>query len=277
MAFKDIIMKIRRAVLCCSKREHKLSLDIVRTSLLMLATRPPRISANDYKGHPTDVRRVDISDALPGLTDAERKYIREKASSDAIHLLGLQSHPPSHPPTGPPSPTESHSPSIAPTSILSSREPSVALLNAASKDLPSSLPTPPRRQHNENSPPAARMKSMWDSTRRLSNSSSSHDGLYEKLSQIKSSDENDRNESFTTLHLDFTFEDKKDPSKSPETLSLTEGFEMQDTMGGHSQVTTPNKKDKIIQRAIKATELSDSSDSEGDVFVSRESKPLVRV
>ncbi|CAO2654792.1 Nn.00g115250.m01.CDS01 [Neocucurbitaria sp. VM-36] len=256
MAFKDIITRLRRAVLCCSKRKRKLSLDI---------------------GHPTDVRRVDISDALPGLTDAERKYIREKASSDAIHLLGLQSHPPSHPPTSPPSPTESHSPSIATTSMLSSREPSVALLNAASKDLPSTLPTPPRRQHNENSPPSARMKSMWESTRRLSNSSSCHDGLYEKLEQIKDSNEKDRNESFTTLNLDFTFEDKKDHSESPKTLSLREGFEMQDTMGGHSQGTTPTKKDKIIERAIKATELSDSSDSDEDIFVSRESKPLVGV
>ncbi|KAF1846700.1 uncharacterized protein K460DRAFT_406892 [Cucurbitaria berberidis CBS 394.84] len=260
MAFKDIITKLRRAVLCCSKRKSKISLDI---------------------GHPTDVRRVDISDALPGLTDAERKYIREKASSDAIHLLGLQSHPPSHPATSPSSPTDSCSPSLAPTSIMSSREPSVALLNAASKDLPSSLPTPPRRQHHENSPPAARMKTMWDSTRRLSNSSSCHSGLYEKIEEIKGLDEDkDTSESFTTLNLEFHFEEKKDrSSESPKTLSFTEGFEEQDTMGGHSQVTTPSKKDKkVIERAIKVTDLSDSSDSsDEDVFVSREMKPLVKI
>ena len=118
---------------------------------------------------------------------------------------------------------------------------------------------------------------MWDSTRRLSNSSSCRDGLYEKLEQIQDSEENNRNESFTTLNLEFTFEDKKDSSESPKTLSLTEGFEMQDTMGGHSQVTTPTKNDRVIERAIKATQLSDSSDSEEDVFVSRESRPLVKV
>lgn len=122
------------------------------------------------------------------------------------------------------------------------------------------------------------MKGMWDSTRRLSTSSSHrHEGLYEKLEQIKGSEETERNESFTTLNLDFTFDDKKEHSDSPKTLSLAEGFEMQDTMGGHSQDTTPAKKGKVIERAIKATELSDSSESEEDVFVSREAKPLVKV
>jgi hypothetical protein len=75
------------------------------------------------QGSPTNVRRVDISDALPGLTDAERKNIREKASSDAIYLLSLQSQPT----TSPPSPTSSSLGNI-------SRESSEPLLNAASKD-----------------------------------------------------------------------------------------------------------------------------------------------
>ncbi|KAH7398306.1 hypothetical protein BKA66DRAFT_199599 [Pyrenochaeta sp. MPI-SDFR-AT-0127] len=255
MAVKDILMKFGQALLCCGKRERKLKI-----------------------GSPTDVRRVDVSDAIPGLTDAERKYIREKASSDAIHLLGLQSHPPSHPPTSRPSPTSSRSTSVEPTFIMLSREPSEVLLNAASKDLPSTLPTPPRRVHNENSPPAARMKTMRENSRRLSKSSSCHDDLYADLEEAKGNEsEKGPSDSFMTLNLEFDFEEKKSRSDSPRMLSLTDGFEMQDTKGGHSEVTTPSKKDRLIERAIKTTALGDSSDSEDDTFVSRETKPLVNV
>ncbi|OAL54335.1 hypothetical protein IQ07DRAFT_595859 [Pyrenochaeta sp. DS3sAY3a] len=256
MTLKDIIMKLRWSLLCCSQRERKSSLDI---------------------GPPTNVCRVDISDALPGLTDAERKYIREKASSDAIHLLSLQSRPSSRSPSSPPSPTHSHSPPPGSASILSSREPSEALLNAASKDLPSTLPTPPRRQHNENSPPAARMKSMWDSNRRPSNSSASGDALYEKLEQAEEREARAINESFTTLNLDFKCDDKPPRRASVHSLSPAEGFEMQDTTGGHSQSGTPmSKKHGAVTRAVKATEV-ESSDSEDDVLLSKEAVPLVKI
>ncbi|KAF1955855.1 hypothetical protein CC80DRAFT_548920 [Byssothecium circinans] len=139
MAFKDVMMKVRRIILCGRKEERKPSLEI---------------------GCPTDVRRMDISDTIPGLTSADKKMIKERASNDAIRLFSLQSHPP----TRPPSP---HSSSLPP-STPSSRDPSQPLLNAASTDLPPTLPTPPRQKHSEASPPAFRMKSMWDRTRRLS-------------------------------------------------------------------------------------------------------------
>ncbi|KAI4672576.1 uncharacterized protein J4E78_001077 [Alternaria triticimaculans] len=45
-------------------------------------------------GGPTDVRVIDVSDFLPGLTYHERKQIREEASSGALRLQSLQSHPP---------------------------------------------------------------------------------------------------------------------------------------------------------------------------------------
>ncbi|KAL5118137.1 hypothetical protein ACEQ8H_003972 [Pleosporales sp. CAS-2024a] len=131
MAFSTFLMKMRRVLLCCNEPKQ---LDI---------------------GEPTDVRKVDISESLPGLTDAQRKYIREKASSDAIHLLSLQSHPHTSPPSRTTSLTSCASPRLS-----SSHEPSEPLLNAASQHLPTALPTPPRRMHHESSPPATRMKSM---------------------------------------------------------------------------------------------------------------------
>ncbi|KAF2032696.1 hypothetical protein EK21DRAFT_60281, partial [Setomelanomma holmii] len=236
-------------------------------------------------GSPTNVHRIDISDATSGLTDAERKYIREKASSDAIHLLGLQSQPPSHPATSPTSRTESPSPSLGPASRLACREPSEALLNAASKDLPSALPTPPKQRHNESSPPAAHMKSMWEISRRLSSSSSAtHDGLYEKLERVKGGQTEAKglNESFMTLNLEFDWEDKKHSSDTPRTLSLSKGLEMQDTVGGQSKhsspvatKTTPIQKNPVNQRAITSTSLADSSDSESDMAF-EEASPLVK-
>ncbi|KAI8942545.1 hypothetical protein NX059_000605 [Plenodomus lindquistii] len=260
-----MFMKFRRVVLCCSEREEKSSVETVRLEI----------------GRPTDVRRVDVSATLPGLTDAERRYIREKASSDAVHLLGLQSEPPSHPPTSPPSPVQSSSPSLPPTSAMPSREPSVALLNAASQGLPSALPTPPRRTHNENSPPASRMRTMWNGANRLSNSSTCHEGLYEKLEEIKGADVQEKGltESFVTLNLEFDFEDNKSvhASESTRTLSLTEGFEMQDTKGGICQ---PVAKSLVVQTAVDATnfgESSDESDFEEDSLIAAEHTQLVKI
>ncbi|KAF2829440.1 hypothetical protein CC86DRAFT_454050 [Ophiobolus disseminans] len=251
MSFQKLIVRFRRALLCCSKRDQKFSLDI---------------------GSPTNVCRVDISDALPGLTDAERKYIREKASSDAMYLLDLQSQPPSYPPAGPPSPTESPSPSLSPSSRPSSREPSVALLNAASTNLPSAIPTPPCQRHNESSPPAARMKSMWDRPER--NSIDTDGGeVYEDLER----EHKGLDESFMTLNLEFDFEGKKTESSSLQTLNLSEGFEMQDTVGGHvdDAVRTPPsmKRNKVIERAITSTSVA-GSDSEGKDLA--EGSPLER-
>ncbi|KAF2994486.1 hypothetical protein E8E13_001648 [Curvularia kusanoi] len=255
MAIKDVISKIQRSLLCCSKREERCTLDI---------------------GAPTNVRRVDVSDALPGLTDDQRKYIREKASSDAIHLLGLQSHPPSHPPsqpsTTPPSPE--HSLRHEPKSAISSRQPSMALLNAASKDLPSTVPTPPRQTHPPSSSPSTRMKSMWSGTQRLSTSSSCRDSLYSKIGDGDKS----HDASFMTLNLDFETEslDTKQRADSPRTLSLTSGFEMQDTVGGHVGANTPITKNEKVNAAIKETEVVDSSDDE-DPFVAAEGMLLKKI
>ncbi|KAJ4312627.1 hypothetical protein N0V94_007354 [Neodidymelliopsis sp. IMI 364377] len=264
MAFKDVISKIQRSILCCSKREK---LDI---------------------GSPTDVRRVDVSDALPGLTDAERKYIREKASSDAIHLLGLQSHSPSHPPseaaTAPPSPE--HSLRREPDSVMSSREPSMALLNAASKNLPDVIPTPPCQTHPPNSPPSARMKTMWDGAKRLSGASSCRDSAYSKIGDSSSlhsahttdrtnnnNEMNNRDSSFITLNLEFELQNPRTRFETPQTLSLASGFETQDTIGGHADTAAPIVRNEKVQSAIKETEI-DSSDDEDPFITTTDGKLL---
>lgn len=293
MGFKNILSKVRRVFLC-NKSERKPSLDIVSIPITTSFTSNNKLKRRGFchlkhytqrkktlttlKGHPTNVRRVDISDALPGLTDTERKYIREKASSDAIHLLGLQSHPP----TSPPSPTESTTPSLKPAS----REPSEALLNAASKDLPSTLPTPPRRTHNENSPPAVRLQTMR--THPETNLISQIDSL--KSSQPKP--DTKINESFMTLNLEFDWEEKKDLPDTPRTLSLCgdgEGFETQSTTGGTSAANSPVAATKmgpfagakgghvVSVTAKKAVDSSfgDSSDSEVEAYELTQRSPLV--
>jgi hypothetical protein len=215
-----------------------------------------------FQGFPTNVRRIDISDTLPGLTDAERKYIRDKAAtSDAIDLLSLQSLPA----TSLSSPTSS---SLA----LMSREPSEALLNAASKDLPSTLPTPPRHTHKQNSPPVVRMKSMWENPEKLSMDSSrsssitTNNGAHmcEKLAradeQPRTLNSNGLRDSFRTLNLEFDWEDK---TGSLRTLTLSEGFEVADTMGG-AHVQPVRMRDKFVARAVAATCMVDSSESDSD-------------
>lgn len=118
---------------------------------------------------------------------------------------------------------------------------------------------------------------MWDSSRRPSTSSACGGALYEKLEQAKDRESRALDESFTTLNLDFKCDDKTPRQESVHSLSPGEGFEMQDTTGGHSQSGTPiSKKHGVVTRAVKATEV-ESSDSEGDAFVSREAVPLVKI
>jgi len=122
---------------------------------------------------------------------------------------------------------------------------------------------------------------MWekedaDSEARNRNNGSScvtgEDGLSEKLEGVK-------DESFMTLNLEFDWEDnnndgKKTSCESLRTLDLSEeGFEMQDTVGGHKEEMVKTPRNKVIERA---TSLAESSDSEVDSFVVAESSPLVR-
>jgi hypothetical protein len=143
------------------------------------------------------------------------------------------------------------------------------------------------------------MKSMWDNKKRYSSSSSgTHEELYEKLERVKSEekDGNVLNESFMTLNLEFDWEDKNGLSESPRTLDLSEGFEMQDTVGGCEQagspvarksspcvrVMSPFAKSLVVQKAIEATHLDNSSESEDeedeeDVFLAAEDRALVKI
>jgi hypothetical protein len=117
---------------------------------------------------------------------------------------------------------------------------------------------------------------MWDSSRQYSSDSTGEDEVEEKTVHTKGADRG-RTESFRTLNLDFDWEEKKDRADSPRTLSLTEGFEMQDTVGGKEVSKGRTLKNVTIRRAVQATEIGDSSDSEVDSFITQEQKPLVHV
>jgi hypothetical protein len=122
-----------------------------------------------------------------------------------------------------------------------------------------------------------RMKSMWDSERRYSSDSTGEDEVEERIVTPKGAADNDRNESFVTLNLEWDWEEKKDRTDSPRTLSLNEGFKMQDTVGGNEAGKGRDMKKVTIRRAVQAIEIGDSSDSEVDSFVTAEQKPLVHV
>jgi hypothetical protein len=117
------------------------------------------------------------------------------------------------------------------------------------------------------------MKSMWDRERRYSSDSTGEDELYENPpeSQAKAT-----NEEFMTLNREFDWEEKKERSDSTRMLSLTDGFEMQETMGGEGKDAETDKKKAVIKKAINATELGDSSESEVDSLLTSEQTPLVK-
>lgn len=83
------------------------------------------------------------------------------------------------------------------------------------------------------------------------------------------------NGSAKTLNLDFSADDKQDGVDTPRTLSLTEGFEMQDTVGEHTRKEVSGVRGLVVKKAIETLDLSDSSDSEDDSFVAGEQKRLV--
>jgi hypothetical protein len=149
----------------------------------------------------------------------------------------------------------------------------MALLNAASKDLPDAVPTPPRQTHPPTSPPSARLKGMWDGAKRLSSSSSCRDSLYSKIGDH----EKPQDSSFMTLNLDFESPSAKKRPDSSKTLSLASGFETQDTVGGHADSNTPIAKNEKVNAAIRETEMVDSSDEDDDPFVTAEGKLLKKI
>lgn len=84
------------------------------------------------------------------------------------------------------------------------------------------------------------------------------------------------NESSMTLNLEFDWEDKKGDAESLHTLNLSEGFEMQDAVGGHhgADLKTPGSAGKI-GKVRKSASLAESSGSEVDSLVMGEKSPLV--
>lgn len=115
---------------------------------------------------------------------------------------------------------------------------------------------------------------MWTGPKRLSNSSSCRDSLYSKIGDGEKANDT----SMMTLNLDFEFESASGRRRadSPRTLSLASGFEVQDTVGGHSDANRPITMNQKVNAAIKETEIVDSSEDE-DSFVAAESKLLKKI
>ncbi|KAF1965231.1 hypothetical protein BU23DRAFT_575048 [Bimuria novae-zelandiae CBS 107.79] len=214
---KNALIKIKRAPLCCRKGDRKCSPDI---------------------GSLTDVRHMDITKTMPNLSEADKRFIGEKACHDATHMYSLHSHPPTLPstPTTPltdpfasnPLPSQTRLPTPS-RPLLTNREP---LLNAASTNPPTNpptnLPTPPHHSLSETSPPARPTKSMWDRTRRLSTTLSHRSSVrssagYRGLAP-SSRQEDGEGEGVVMLELDL--EGKGDGGSVD-----MDGFEMQRTVG----------------------------------------------
>jgi hypothetical protein len=121
------------------------------------------------------------------------------------------------------------------------------------------------------------MKSMWDSERRYSSDSTGEDEVEQKIVVPKGAADKDRDESFVTLNLEWDWEERKDRTDSPQTLIVTEGFKIQDTVGGNEAGKERNVKNITIKRAVQATKIGDSGDSEVDSFVTGEQKPFVHI
>ncbi|KAF2121411.1 hypothetical protein BDV96DRAFT_211574 [Lophiotrema nucula] len=265
MTFKNIMAQFRRAILCCSTDKGKRSLEI---------------------GSPTDVRHVEIDLCMPHLSEEQRQLIHKAAPTDARQMISLQSHPPTQPPSVFPS-----APSSMPPSLASSREPSATLLNAASKGLPTNLPTPPRQKHSDSNLPASagmKVKSIWEHTRKFSGSigsRTSHNG-YRDLNSATKSIQEEENEGLVMPMLELDFEDKE--LDSPVSLKSTievplnsDGFESQDVNGGsvHSSPAKSTKSAKAVMSnksriIVGGTEIDMGEGSSSDEEAER--KPLVK-
>ncbi|KAH7130469.1 hypothetical protein B0J11DRAFT_504250 [Dendryphion nanum] len=252
MNLKKILSKCRRALLCCGAEEKNHSLDI---------------------SSPTNIRKGVLD--IPGLTEEQRAFIREKASTDA-RLMSLSSHPPTRPPSFPPSSVPLPTPS---------RSPSVTLLNSASSNLPSTLPTPPRQKHTDSAPSSSahnRMKGFWECTRRHNNTLRTHSNIgYHDLK----ADGADRDEGVVLLGFDFK---ELEPDSPVSAKTSVEGFEPQDVMGGGQETVDmkdSNEKrtgDLATEPVIQGTEDgsstsgSDDDDGRSTAFDFGERKPLVK-
>jgi hypothetical protein len=117
------------------------------------------------------------------------------------------------------------------------------------------------------------MKSMWENPekRSLSTSRSSstttnngNGGLHENFARAdkrpRIPEAKNLNESFKALNLEFEWEDK---TESPRTMSLSEGFEVADIVGG-APAQPGSARNKVVHRAIGATRVVDNSGSDSD-------------
>ncbi|KAF2451215.1 hypothetical protein P171DRAFT_478264 [Karstenula rhodostoma CBS 690.94] len=275
MGFKNAVKKIKRTLLCCRKEKKK----------PLLKIRPT-----------TDVRRMDITEGMPDLTEADAKLIQEKATHDAYRLLSLQSHPPTQPatPTDPDPDPFASSAALSPTRTdpFASAAPSAA---ASTTHLPAPSPSPssahswsrlnplPAEDGAKDADPGVGKK-IWDTTRRLSGlslsrRSSTRDGTFytpHKQGRHSEPAAGAAGAAGVVIELDDAHQpDEREDTKAGASVSVR-GFEVVETVGG----TAPGKgapgrgrvvSSPLIERAGNAMELGESNDEEA------ERRPLVRV
>jgi hypothetical protein len=112
-------------------------------------------------------------------------------------------------------------------------------------------------------------------------SSTNNSALFEKLERVKESNNGPQkislNESFMTLNFDWDWKDQsaRDEVLTPRTLSLSEGFEMTDTIGGHGGL----EGNKAVANVVAATRVADIGDSDSgvDEYVVGDKSPLVKI
>jgi hypothetical protein len=87
-------------------------------------------------------------------------------------------------------------------------------------------------------------------------------------------------ESFMTLNLNFEWEDKENPVSTPRTLSLSEGFEVQDLyVGDGERFGREMKRNTVVATSLGDSSTSGTSDSGSEMgaFGEGEKRPLMRL
>ncbi|KAG9194654.1 hypothetical protein G6011_04689 [Alternaria panax] len=239
MAFKGFIARLKQNLLC-DKHERKPNLDI---------------------GEPTNVRVIDVSESLPGLTDAQRKQIREEASSGALRLQDIRSQPPTSPPS--PNDFDAHRTSVATDtaesvsthteiislysfSDVSPEESAMAMVarNTTFENLPSSVSTSPRRKQRAYSPLPMRVKSMWNSKGRYSSDSNGKENI-----------------SHSSSINETSLKDKRLDADSSHVLKIEESDYVQDNVHGVKE--TKEEISTVVENAAVRQ-------FEGDIEVERD-------
>ncbi|KAJ4352508.1 uncharacterized protein N0V89_007857 [Didymosphaeria variabile] len=270
MGFKNAMNKVKRTLLCCRKEKKKPLLKI---------------------GPTTDVRRMDITEGMPDLTEADAKLIQEKAVNDAYRLLSSNPTPkptrnaltdPFASTSALPIPTDPFASASASAAASQTNlpVPSPGSVRSQARPLLDSAPSP--TQNGSPSTLRTAPQKIWEKTRRLSGLSrrSSH-----RSSALYSGLERGTNKRDEPLIIELDARGKDMEGDDTKSGASVRGFEVVDTVGGTPEGTPTKKRgggvggsaskrrvvsNPLIEKAVNATEDDSSEDEEV------ERRPLVK-